>query len=376
MLTACMRTLAFSVLLSASLAGCSESDAVSRDVPQSDAGMDAASSDGGSDATSDADDAAPDSGETRARLSQTGLFAASGSEALAPGVSLFRPEYELWSDGAEKRRWLYLPPAARIDATDMDYWVFPVGTKVWKEFTRDGVRVETRLLEKTAEGAWFMMAYQWNAEQTDAVAVPRGALDVAGTSHDIPSQTACGVCHDPMPDRLLGVSALQLSHAGAGITLGGLPLTGASPPAAGYRIPGDATERAALGYLHANCGNCHHRRSSTSSTLCLDLWLRLGELDSVEQTVTYATAHAIGVNSSAAPGGVTCRISGNDLANSAVYTRMNSRGESTQMPPIGSERVDTAGLAAVAAWISGLPASDAACTPACSARLDGGSRAR
>ena len=29
-----------------------------------------------------------------------------------------------------------------------DSWRFPQGTKLWKEFTRDGVRVETRLLQK------------------------------------------------------------------------------------------------------------------------------------------------------------------------------------------------------------------------------------
>ena len=86
------------------------------------------------------------------RLTETGLFADAARESLAPGVMAYAPRFQLWSDGAEKRRWLWLPPGTRIDTSDMDSWVFPVGTKFWKEFTRDGVRVETRLLEKLGPG--------------------------------------------------------------------------------------------------------------------------------------------------------------------------------------------------------------------------------
>src|SRR3954451_12548637 len=81
-------------------------------------------------------------------LSDTGLFADPQNERLGPGVVAYRPQFELWSDGASKRRWIFVPEGARIDSTDMDAWLFPPGTKLWKEFTRDGVRVETRLLYK------------------------------------------------------------------------------------------------------------------------------------------------------------------------------------------------------------------------------------
>ena len=58
-----------------------------------------------------------------------------------------------------------------IDTSDMDHWKFPVGTKLWKEFTRDGTRVETRLITKlladdTAPGAWFYASYVWNRRRT------------------------------------------------------------------------------------------------------------------------------------------------------------------------------------------------------------------
>ncbi|MFN7134819.1 MAG: hypothetical protein ACK4N5_22255 [Myxococcales bacterium] len=38
------------------------------------------------------------------RLSETGLYADFAARSLAPGVFEFTPRFELWSDGAEKRR--------------------------------------------------------------------------------------------------------------------------------------------------------------------------------------------------------------------------------------------------------------------------------
>ena len=53
------------------------------------------------------------------------------------------PTEALWSDGAVKRRFIYLPPGTTIDTTNMDEWVFPVGTKFWKEFSVDGRKLRT-----------------------------------------------------------------------------------------------------------------------------------------------------------------------------------------------------------------------------------------
>ena len=81
-------------------------------------------------------------------LSATGLYVDTKKGDLAPDVREYQPQYTLWSDGATKRRWLYLPPGTKIDTSDMDFWLYPVGTKAWKEFSRDGKRLETRLMHK------------------------------------------------------------------------------------------------------------------------------------------------------------------------------------------------------------------------------------
>jgi hypothetical protein len=354
-------------------AGCSEDTGAKQG--GRDAGTDAPvdAREAGSDARSDAGDASDHD-----VLSQTGLFEDMTTERLAAGVVPYRPLYELWSDGARKRRWLYLPPGTRIDSTDMDHWVFPQGTKLWKEFVRDGVRVETRLLHKRGAdpSSWFMMAYQWNTQQSDAVALPGGASNVQGTAHDVPDQTACGTCHDNVPDRVLGMSAIQLSHASPGATLQSLAAEGRMttlPAPSGYTVPGTPTEQQALGYLHANCGNCHNPTGSIFSRVCLDLWLSTRALASVQATALYASSYGVRVSSQSAPSGVDCRLTGKSLANSALYARMNTRGQDTQMPPLASEIVDDVGLGLLRAWIEALP-SAGACSGDCDAPFDAGTR--
>lgn len=199
------------------------------------------------------------------RLSETGLYANAQSLELADGVLAYHPQFPLYSDGSEKRRWIRLPAGSRIDTRDMNDWIFPEGTRVWKEFARDGKRVETRLLEKFGPGEddWIGLAYVWDQSQRDAVAAPSGAIDVGGTSLDVPASGECMACHRGRKSRVLGFSAIQLStEANPGeVNLMDLASAGrlTHPPAAPFRVPGNETEQAALGYLHANCSHCHAR---------------------------------------------------------------------------------------------------------------------
>jgi hypothetical protein len=144
-------------------------------------------------------------------LSQTGLYGDFATRTLANGIVPYEPRYPLWSDGAAKTRLLFLPPGTQIDTADMDNWVFPVGTKVWKEFRQDGVLVETRLVYRVGAGAWWLSAYVWRADGTDADASAFGVRNALGTTHDVPPQLACLSCHMGVRDTVIGVSALELS---------------------------------------------------------------------------------------------------------------------------------------------------------------------
>jgi hypothetical protein len=286
-------------------------------------------------------------------LAETGLYAPGSTSQLAPGVRAYSPRYALWSDGAEKERWLYLPEDTQIDSSDMDYWTFPVGTKAWKLFSRDGKKLETRLFWKTETG-WLRVAYAWNEAQTEAVAVSNGQQNVLGTEHDVPNRTACDECHDGLPDRLLGVSAIQLSHSGAGITLASLIADGllSAAPAAPFPLPDD-TQWNALGYLHANCGHCHNPKSEKYDRVDLDLWLRTGQLDEpVTQTESYKTT--VGKMLTETASAFSLRIDPGESGMSGLIERMELRGDEQAMPPIASEQVDRTGTDAVRAWIDDL----------------------
>jgi len=124
-------------------------------------------------------------------LKCTGLYSDFATKVVAPGIRAYAPAVPLWADYDTKLRWILLPPGTKIDATDPDEWTFPVGTKVWKEFSRDGNLVETRLFQKVQTGFWARTTYAWNADDTDATVSGGG---------DIPWGTDGGIYHIPTPD--------------------------------------------------------------------------------------------------------------------------------------------------------------------------------
>jgi hypothetical protein len=294
-------------------------------------------------------------------LSQTGLYAAD-MVTLAQGVHPYAPRFELWSDGALKKRWIALPPSSKIDTSDMDYWTFPVGTKLWKEFTRDGVRVETRLIEKQASGSWYTVAYQWRSDQKEADAVPNGVMNASGTTHDIPNSDQCLTCHSQIPDKALGFSAIQLSHERlqpadslewnlATLVADGL-LT--QPPPAVLDIPGTDLDRRFFGYLHANCGHCHNPKGTANSQTGLDMWLKVAELAgslsamSVYKGILDTDIAWLDGEHPNAPK----RVAPGSLPNSAVYQRFINKGELWSMPPLGTEVVDPVAKKLMEDWIA------------------------
>ncbi len=275
-------------------------------------------------------------------LSQLMLFEDIGSKKLAPDVVPFAPRFVLWSDGAEKERWLVLPAGGTIDSSDMDHWVFPVGTMFFKQFSQGGRRLETRLIQRTGSGRfdYWMGAFIWDEGETDAVFTPDGQENVLGSEHDVPKVKQCGTCHNGEPGRILGFSALQLA---------GEP---PSPVADRYDPPGDDVTAQALGYLHVNCGNCHNR--SGSAWPDTDMVLRVG-VDEVEapETELYRTTVDQPLTSFDSPG-LNLRIAPGDPDRSGLLIRMSHRDPDTQMPPIATEIVHEEGVEIVRAWIAQL----------------------
>lgn len=306
------------------------------------------------------------------RLSDTGLYV-KGSLRVDPANVPFSPQYPLWSDGARKRRWIYLPPGTAIDASRVDAWEFPIGTRLWKEFALDRP-IETRFVERLPDGTWRFASYVWNEEGTDATLAPgRGipALQVDGArngKYSVPGEGDCRSCHEGAAVPVLGFSALQLSpdrdplapHAEAneGVDLRGLvargliknlpPVVLETPPRIAASSP---VERASLGYLHGNCAHCHNDSGVPAPVdLVLSQSAQSRAVDSKKVLSSLINApsrfrgHGLGGDASlVAPG---------HPDQSVLVARMRSRNRWTQMPPLGTDVADTEALALIERWIA------------------------
>ncbi len=294
------------------------------------------------------------------KLSETGLFKNLPDKAIAYGVVAFQPRYVLWSDGADKKRWISLPPGTQIDTADMDHWNFPIGTKLWKEFARGPNLLETRLVERYGSGPddYFMGAFVWLPDGSDAVFSIDGAVDVNGSTHDVPAQKLCAACHNGDTGRVLGFSAVQLSQTSTGPTVRSLATDGtlSHPPSVDstFSPVGDELTASALGYLHANCGHCHNPRGTSWPDTQLNLRLDVGNRK-IEDVPAYQSAVRQKLTYFVRRPGLTLRIAPGDPAASGVTVRMVSRVQKEAMPPLATKIVDAVGLDLVTRWISAMP---------------------
>lgn len=217
--------------------------------------------------------------------------------------------------------------------------------------------------------------YRWAEDGSEALLAPAAGVRAAvaigpGVAHDLPSVGDCEACHAAGRTPVLGFSALQLSpdrdplapHAEAQPE-GALDLPGAVRPGMVRKLPRALLEtpprvrastpvaRAALGYLHGNCGSCHDLHGELAS-VGLDLVQRFAPGDGAEPSLT-----AIGVPSRyQAPGArePMLRVAPGSPERSALLHRLSSRDPAAQMPPIGTHLVDGSAVQRVRAWIGAL----------------------
>jgi len=281
-----------------------------------------------------------------------------------------------------------LPPGSTIDASQADHWQFPVGTKFYKEFrSQDGtLRIETRVMEKlfdsNSTAAWNYDTYVWSADQKSVHVEVDGVSNALGSGLDVPARKLCTSCHNQSGyprDMVNGFQAIQLNWSGAEVSLQTLIAEG---KLANYRsdivaaavIPGrNATETAALGYLHGNCAHCHTLNDDAPHYMTLFIAVGVPLASQLAWTTTVCVYPHTATESYA-----TQRIAAGAPSNSALYNRDSVRGhqqpaatpvdagaaldgpsDSIQMPPIATNVVDNAAMAVEAQWIANLTG----CTP-------------
>ena len=311
-------------------------------------------------------------------LSETGLFQSVPDHRPNPALVDYDVNAPLWSDGAEKDRFIAIPGDGRIEIVNHNKWLFPEGSVLVKTFSIDMKegdpssrrRLETRLLvlQSGPEGReqWEGYTYLWNDEQTEAELLGKEGLTqtyAVSTASGIkdktwyyPSRMDCMVCHNEKAGFVLGLNTRQMNrdHGSGENQLTALERVGffAKPlekaPGELPRLidPADEShtvEQRARAYLHSNCAHCHMRGGGGNAEIQLLADLPVHDLLAVSEQPQHGDMGT--------PGSLL--ITPGDPQKSTLWTRMATR-EDGKMPHIGTLEADPLAVELVRQWIEGL----------------------
>lgn len=286
----------------------------------------------------------------------------------------------LFSDYAEKLRFIALPQGAIVAYNATEVLDFPKGTTIIKTFYfpndfRDASKgrrlLETRLLVHTLDG-WKAYSYVWNDEQTDATLEVAGDLkNVTYTYLDgkkreqeyvIPNLNQCKGCHNKAEKMTPIGPSIRLLNGDFDYATGkenqlqywknkgiliDLPDLKDCPKSPVWNKPetGSIADRART-WLDINCAHCHNPQGpALTSGLNLSVWAQ--------------APTAIGILKSPVAAG---RGSGNrayDIVpgnpdKSILIYRMESTDPGVMMPEIGRRATHKEGIALVREWIKSM----------------------
>ncbi|MEY4473078.1 MAG: hypothetical protein RL671_1382 [Pseudomonadota bacterium] len=288
-----------------------------------------------------------------ASLADYRFFADAAAQRPVPGVTPYRLQTPLWSDGAEKLRFIYLPAGATAKAQGDGLLDLPVGAALIKTFKLDGRLIETRVLLHRADG-WVALPYQWNREQTEARLALAGArLELTtpqgqAISYAIPNKNQCKECHQqkdavtPIGPKARNLSAAWLASFHKAGRLDAVPKVTARVPLWENRTK-LAAAPVARGWLDSNCAHCHNPVGSASNS---GLDLRWEQADPVKFGVMKRPV-AAGRGS----GGLEFDVLPGHPEQSIMLYRMGSLEGGISMPEVGRSTIDPDGQAAVTRWI-------------------------
>jgi len=289
-------------------------------------------------------------------LGNYGFFLDRAANDPTPGVVPYRLNMPLFSDGADKYRFVYVPEGAEVGPGDQGLLQFPVGSALIKTFAfgegENQRKIETRVLLHRADG-WVALPYVWNEEQTEATLALAGKRVPVTTpwgeqiNYRVPNKNQCKECHG-VDDAVtpIGPKVRNMSAAWLESFLGSVPEGADTLPLWEARETAEPTA-AARAYLDVNCAHCH-RPGSTASNSGLDLRWEVED------------AHALGVNkrpvaAGRGSGGLLFDIVPGDPEASILVYRMASAEPGVAMPELGKATVHEEGVALVERWIEGMP---------------------
>jgi len=310
------------------------------------------------------------------------LFTDDGARVPSVGLTPYALNTPLFSDYAEKQRYVFMPPGQHAQYRGAGLLDLPVGAVLVKtfayptDFRKPQIRlrfIETRLLIHRPDG-WVPLTYVWNDAQTEAVLKRAGArtevsyIDAKGGqmtfSYAVPNVNQCKECHQlgealtpigPKARNLNGDypyeggTENQLAHWTRTGILQGAPAPAAAPKTPRWDDPNSAVQARALAYLDANCAHCHNPQGAASNS---GLYLEYERAESV--------ARGLGkrpVAAGKASADLDFDIAPGEPDRSILIHRMESREPGVMMPELGRSLVHSEGVDVVRAYVKQLEKS-------------------
>jgi uncharacterized repeat protein (TIGR03806 family) len=284
------------------------------------------------------------------RLSDFRFFTGDRPNARVFAYRLTTP---LFSDYADKDRYIFVPAGQKAGFDADGKVVFPVGSAIIKTFRYGAQKIETRVLLHRTSG-WVALPYVWAG--SDAVLKRAGAridMTVRGQliSYAVPNVNQCKECHasdgDIMPigPKAANIDAAQIAALRNAGMIAGLAKFVPMPRWDDSTAPLQLRARA---YLDVNCGHCHNRKGAASNSGLFLGWME-----------TDHTALGIGKRPVAAgrgSGGYNFAIDPGHPDRSILVHRMASTESGIAMPEVGRTTVHIEGVRLVRDWIAAMPA--------------------
>ena len=310
------------------------------------------------------------------KLSETNFFRNLSTLKTSSSLVPYSIKSPLWSDGAAKQRWVYIPVGQTATMNASGTVTLPVGSMLVKQFDLPAAaqpvgrakRLETRVMVVGTDTT-YGVTYRWNAAGTDADLVLEAAEEAiadavpaeARTWH-YPSQGECWTCHRAenrilafrgeqmnfnLPDGTNQLTWLASQNVFDGASIASSPAPIADPSDAAETI--DARAGA---YLAANCSPCHHPGASYLGGG--DTWNALPGVPAASRGLVnkphhnFPMATALGLTNAplVAPG---------NPGGSILMQRMKATDQDTRMPPLLRTKVDPLGVSVIDAWITAGP---------------------
>jgi len=301
-------------------------------------------------------------------LSQTGCVDQQNPTQAASGLIPFDVINPLWSDNAQKNRYMALPNDSKIEVDANGDFIFPIGTVLVKDFSLNDRIVETRLLMRHND-RWGGYSYEWQYDQqdapSDAVLLTSSKIKfIENQNWFYPSRGQCFDCHVDQSNIALGPEVLQLNHsltyAGTGNSanqvttyeaIGLMNTVDQSLKSLSLSALDDDSvsfETRAKSYLHSNCAHCHQPEVTPIVNMDLRFLTPLQQMnvcnsrplrDELGHTDPYIIDSA---------GTYT-------MPNSILIARMETAFSSgVRMPPLATEQVHLQALEVFKNWVNEL----------------------